>query len=282
MIIDSHTHVVPEFLKLDRAAYLDHDTTFGTLHRNAKIPLATSQDLLESMDEEEVDAAVMVGFGWTNKDLATAANDDLLEQSRKSGGRLIPFCSVNPNWGKAAIEEVERCAIGGAKGIGELHPDTQGFNLTDYRIMEPLVEIALKHNLAMLIHTSEPVGHQYVGKGTVTPEVIFQFIEHFPGVNIILAHFGGGLPFYALMPEVKSSLANVYFDSAAAPFLYTPNAFRVTADLVGIDRILMGSDFPLIHTKRLVNEVLQSGLSTREQALVLGENAARLYNISIT
>ena len=282
MIIDSHTHVVPEFLKLDRATYLDRDTTFGTLHRNTKIPLATSQDLLESMDEEEVDAAVMVGFGWTNKDLAAAANDDLLEQARRSGGRLIPFCSVNPSWGKAAIAEVERCAIGGAKGIGELHPDTQGFNLTDHPTMEPLVEIALKHNLAILIHTSEPVGHQYVGKGTVTPEIILQFIEHFPEANIILAHFGGGLPFYALMPEVKNSLTNVYFDSAAAPFLYTPDAFRVTADLVGIDHILMGSDFPLIHTKRLVDEVLQSGLSTREQALVLGENAAKLYNISIT
>ena len=58
MIIDSHTHVVPEFLKLDRATYLDRDTTFGTLHRNTKIPLATSQDLLESMDEEEVAAEI--------------------------------------------------------------------------------------------------------------------------------------------------------------------------------------------------------------------------------
>ena len=47
------------------------------------------------------------------------------------------------------------------------------------------------------------------------------------------AHWGGGLPFYALMPEVEDSLSNVYFDSAASPFLYDASVFPTVAGLVG-------------------------------------------------
>ena len=279
MIVDAHTHIFPEFLVRERERYLERDATFGLLYRSPHARLATAQELLEALDAAGVDAAVVAGIGWTDLELARAANDELLEQAQRAAGRLIPFCSVNPAWGDAAVAEAERCALLGARGLGELHPDTQGFDLAEQATMAPLMEVARHRGLVVLTHASEPVGHPYAGKGRTTPDVLWRFIEHFPEVTITCAHFGGGLPFYALMPEVARTLNNVYFDSAAAPFLYTPSVFSATVALVGADKVLLGSDFPLLEPQRLLQQVRESDLSPEEQGLILGGNAARLFDL---
>ena len=101
-------------------------------------------------------------------------------------------------------------------------------------------------NLAIptLIHTSEPVGHAYPGKGTVTPDMLEALIRAYPDNTFVFAHFGGGMPFYALMPEVAASLANVYFDSAAFTHLYRPEVFQTAVTACGVERILFASDYP--------------------------------------
>ena len=104
-------------------------------------------------------------------------------------------------------------------------------------------------------------------------------VNAFPNNTFIFSHFGGGLPFYGLMPEVRSALKNVYFDSAAFPFLYRPEVFDVTARAIGAEKILFASDFPLVHQKRALNEFGQSGLSTDDSLLVRGANAANLLNL---
>ena len=154
---------------------------------------------------------------------------------------------MNPAWGEIAAREVERCARAGLVGIGELHADTQGFDISDADTMRPLLEVANEHALIITAHTSEPVGHLYQGKGHTTPDVTLRFIENaraYPNVKIICAHWGGGLPFYALMPEVKDALQNVWFDTAASPFLYSPQIFPIVADLVGSDKILARQRLP--------------------------------------
>ena len=129
--------------------------------------------------------------------------------------------------------------------------------------MRPLLEVADQFGLAITVHTSEPVGHLYQGKGHTTPQLTMRFIENardFPNVKIVCAHWGGGLPFYALMPEVKDALQNVWFDTAASPFLYSPGVFPIAAELVGADKILLGSDFPLIGYRRIRRQVEEAGM----------------------
>ena len=129
--------------------------------------------------------------------------------------------------------------------------------------MRPLLEMADRYGLIITAHTSEPVGHSYQGKGHTTPDVTMRFIEiarNYPNVKIVCAHWGGGLPFYALMPEVKDALQNVWFDTAASPFLYSPEIFSIAPDLVGADKILLGSDFPLIRFRRIRSHIKESGM----------------------
>ncbi len=224
--------------------------------------MATAEDLIRAMDEDGVDRSVAMGIGWTDTGLAHAANDYIIESAQAYPDRIIGFCSVNPAWGDLAAREVERCAEAGLVGVGELHADTQGFDLSDADAMRPLLEVANEHGLIITAHTSEPVGHLYQGKGHTTPQVIMRFIENaraYPNVKIVCAHWGGGLPFYALMPEVKDALQNVWFDTATSPFLYSPEIFSIVADLVGADRILLGSDFPLLRFSRIRSQVEETG-----------------------
>ena len=202
------------------------DATFRELYANPDAVLASADDLLTAMDEAGVDVAVAVGIGWTDREVAREANDYLAEAVARSGGRLLAFGSVNPAWGDDALAEAERCAAAGLSGIGELHPDTQGFGIEDAAVMGPLMALARRLGMPVLTHASEPVGHSYQGKGTVTPDKVLRFIESFPDQPVIAAHWGGGLPFYALMPEVKAALGNAYFDTAVSPFLYTRDVFR--------------------------------------------------------
>ena len=224
--------------------------------------MATAEDLIYAMDEDGVDRSIVMGIGWTDTGLAREVNDYIIESAQDYPDRIIGFCSVNPAWGEEAAREVERCAGAGMVGIGELHADTQRFDIADADTMRPLLEVADEYGLIITAHTSEPVGHLYQGKGHTTPDVTMRFIENaraYPNVKIICAHWGGGLPFYALMPEVKNALQNVWFDTAASPFLYAPQVFSTAAGLVGPDKILLGSDFPLIRFSRIRRQVEEAG-----------------------
>ncbi len=280
MIIDSHVHVFPPGFRERREELVQRDATFRELYSNPKAVLASVDDLMDAMDAAEVDAAVAVGIGWQDIELAREANDHLAEAVASSNGRLIGFCAVSPAWGDDAILEVERCAAAGLRGIGELHPDTQGFNIDDASTMAPLMAVAKRLGLPVVAHSSEPVGHAYQGKGTVTPQRLLSFIEAFPDQPIIAAHWGGGLPFYALMPEVNAALSHTYFDTAASPFLYDAQVFSTAAGLVGAGKILFGTDFPLIKHPRLLEQVRQSGLSADDQARITGGNIARLLGLA--
>ena len=136
--------------------------------------------------------------------------------------------------------------------------------------------------LTILPHVSEPMGHQYPGKGVVKPEQAYDFAIRYPDARLVCAHWGGGLPFYALMPEVGRALGNVYFDTAASHYLYQPAVFKRVCDLVGAEKILFGSDYPLIKQSRAIAETERAHLAPVQKAAILGNNAARLLALRPT
>lgn len=279
MIIDFHTHVFSPQIKKNRGKYIDSDPCFAILYSNSDAKLATADELIDSMDKEGIDISVIVNIGWTTHDLCVETNDYILESISRYPSRLIGFCTVQQQSLEAAIAEIERCAEGGMKGIGELRPDMQLFDIGDGEAMQPFAEVMMKHKLILLTHASEPVGHQYPGKGSITPDVLYPFIANFPDLTIVCAHWGGGLPFYALMPEVKKAMSNVYFDTAASPFLYSPQVYSEVIQLVGADKILFGSDYPLLAQSRLIKEIGSLDLPDETRNLILSGNARRVLGI---
>jgi len=287
VIVDFHTHVFPPQVRDRRKEYLRCDATFREIYSDPRSKLASAEEVLTSMGEAGVDVSVIVGFAWGKTDLCRQTNDYILEAAAGSGGRLVAFCCVPAHAGDEARTEVQRCAAAGARGLGELRPEpaeglrpwNQGYDLADSEEADLLAWASSAYNLPLLLHVSEPVGHGYPGKRGLDLSSLYHFVDSFPDVTVVAAHWGGGLPFYALMPEVKEALGSTFFDTAATPLLYDPLIYRRAIDLVGADRILFASDFPLLSQGRCLAQVREAGLHEEEQRLVLGENARRLLRL---
>ena len=279
MIIDFHTHIFPPWVKERRDEYIKRDPCFALLYSSPKARLATAEELIASMDEAEIDCAVVLNIGWVSHEFCVETNDYILESISSYPKRLVGFCGVQPKAGDAALAELERCARAGARGIGEMRSDVQGFDLGNKTLMKPLVDAAIRHGMILLTHSSEPVGHKYIGKGRITPDIIYSFLKEFPELKLVCAHWGGGLPFYALMPEVADVLTNVFFDTAATIFLYQAQIFNIVSDIIGSDKILFGSDYPLISQDRIISQIQSLDICQEDKDKILGGNAHTLLSL---
>lgn len=279
MIVDFHTHIFPPRFNEYREEYAARDPLFARIYAKPNAKIASCDDLIAIMDEEGIDRSVILNANWSSLELCQETNDHIMESISRYPDRLVGFCSLPPKAEEAAIAELERCVHGGIRGIGEMRPDFHGLERGDEAVMDTIFEVALRHRLMLLVHASEPVGHEYVGKQKITPDVLEKLINRFPDMTIICAHWGGGLPFYALMPEVAEALKNVFFDSSASPYLYRPEIFRHVAQIVGVEKILFGSDYPLMPPSRVMKQLLSLDMGEGAEALILGGNARRLLGL---
>jgi predicted TIM-barrel fold metal-dependent hydrolase len=280
MLIDFHTHIFPPEICQQRERYCERDPWFAELYSNPKARMASAEDLVAEMDGAGVDASVSFSFGWSDSGLIRETNSYVLEAMRRYPGRIYGLAVLQPTAGEQAVYELERCARAGMVGLGELMPHGQGYRLSDIDLLTPLIEVAERYNLLVLSHSSEPVGHLYPGKGNVSCADIITFLTTFPAVRFVAAHWGGGLPFYALMPEIQRLLAGrVWYDTAATVYLYRPEIFSIVTRLVGAEQILFGSDYGLLRQKRIIEHITHAGLDKQAQQLILGQNAQALLGI---
>ena len=279
MILDAHTHLFPEEVLKNRSAYGSRDESFRRLYGNEKARMASLEELLASMDREGVDRSVVCGFPWTDPALCREGNDYLLDCARKHPRRVVPFAVIPLRPPRQAEKELDRCLSGGAKGIGELAFCRRGITEGDVLRLASWAKHLAGTGTPLLLHVNEPVGHDYPGKSLKTLQPIYRLLQLIPDVTVILAHWGGGFFFYEFMPEVARVSVNVYYDTAASPFLYRPQVYSAAVRMIGPDRILWGSDFPLLPPSRYFREMAGAGLSSRVRAKIQGGNAQRLLGL---
>lgn len=296
-IWDSHVHLFPPEIYQNWDRYAARDSWFAALTRpspNGKGAVeawCTPEEALAAADQAGVQGLVMQGWYWNDPGLITLHNDFMAQAMRDHPDRLRAFAAVNPVFGEAAVAEIQRCAALGFSGVGELGPGGNGYEFGDPRLSDVLA-CAEQNGLPVCVHCGEPVGHPYPGRDTTPLEPLVRLIERFPRVNFLLAHLGGGLPFYELNPRIHRALAgHVCYDLAANPLLYELRSVRIAADLVGIDRLLYGSDFPLTlypsqcrtpdFTRFLHQLQKEAGLTAKEQAALFNENLTALLKIPL-
>jgi predicted TIM-barrel fold metal-dependent hydrolase len=281
LIIDSHTHMFPPQVRDNPSGIGEEEFAFRLMFGHGRSRMTGPETMLSEMDAAGVDLAVLCAFPWMALERCSENNDYLLEVAAAWPDRFIPFAVTNPALGRSGIDEARRCLEAGARGLGELHAQPQRFDPTDLQIMTPLVDVAREFDVPLMIHVNEPVGHDYPGKGPITPEIIYLFVRAFPEVKLILPHWGGGLPFYELMPEVAEACADVYYDSAASPYLYRSDIYRTAAAAAGGHKILFATDYPLLPYDRTLADARAGAGDASLQADILGRNAARLFDVDI-
>jgi predicted TIM-barrel fold metal-dependent hydrolase len=271
VIIDFHTHIFPPDVRNWREDYVRRDPTFAEMYANPKAQIATAEDLLASMDEAGVDVSVALGFAWRDQDDIVRHNDYLRESAAKSNGRIIPFTTINMSDGRAEAE-IERCAAGRVRGLGEMRPDSQGWALNGEG-GETLADLARKFGLILLFHVTEPGDRSYPGRSGCEFDSFRAFAERHPDLTIVGAHLAGG--FYAK----GEPTARPYVDTAAQPFLHPGEDAAPALARIPADRLLFGSDLPLISQSRQIAELRTAVTDSARLEAALGGNARKLLGL---
>lgn len=279
MIIDIHTHIFPPEIVADRERFFSGEPAFRLLYENQdKSPLVTVEGLIEALDRSAIQGAVTFGFPWKQPELIRRSNDYVLESAARFPDRLRGFACVNPEL-PGAVREAERCLRAGLAGIGELALYGTPAGGSWPACFRPLAELAADRGVPLLLHTNEPVGHLYPGKEHLPAWDLYGLIRSFPETRFILAHWGGGLWWYTLLKrEVREALRNVYVDTAASPFLYRPEIYRYALEIFGVEKILYGSDYPLLTLDRYVQELEEARIGETDRRAILGGNAQSLLH----
>jgi len=282
MKIDMHVHITPPDIIANWEKYAEKEPYFSLLSNAKHNMFATAEDVIETLKKEDFDKAVVFGFAFCDNGLCKYVNDYVIEKVKQFPDKLIGFAVAAPGKGKKgeeAAKEIERCYNMGLKGVGELFPAGQGIDLANIEETASLTNICKDLNIPLMLHTNEPVGHEYAGKTDVPMKHIEKFVLNNPELKIILAHWGGGIFLYESMKEIKNSFKNVYYDTAITPYIYDEKIYD-TIKVMGLcEKILFGSDFPILPPSRYMDGIEKSMLTKEEKQLILGDNAKRLLGI---
>lgn len=279
MIIDVHTHIFSPGLCEDRGPYLN-DGHFSLLYGPREARCVDHRALADAMRSAGVERAVVMGFPWEREDHCAAQNDYLRRVRDESGGAILPFGSV-PVGGAADVRSwVRDIKRAGLSGVGEVAFYRDGMCPATIDLLRRLLAAVTEEDMPLCLHVNEPVGHPYPGKYEPALHELFAAIADHPDATVILSHWGGGLLFYELMPEVSGVLTNCYYDTAATPFLYSERIYLAALNIIGPRRILFGTDFPLLSPGRYLDPIWKFVADDEARAAILGGNAARLLKIT--
>jgi len=272
-VVDAHTHVFPPELVAERQVIASTDGGFRLIYGSGQARMADGPALLSYMENEGIDRAVAAGFPFEDEGLIRAANDYALDLA-KTDHRVVPLVVVDPRGGDGAVAEAERCLAKGARGVGELAYYEAGFGERQRMGLEGLARFMEQKDMVLMLHLNEQVGHDYPGKARIDFAQVASFVQAHPKLKLILAHMGGGICFYEFMPEIRKAFSNVYYDLAAAPFLYSRELYAFAARFL-TGKVLFGSDYPLLTLARYKADL--EGLGDETRGKLLHDNARGLF-----
>lgn len=289
LTIDCHTHAFPELLARDPRSWAEVSAEphwaelVAPVGRKSIQGWSTPASMIAAMDDASVDRAVLLGWYWENESTCRWHNEVMADWMRAYPGRLAGFAAIAPH--ANVVEQLEAAEHLGFCGVGELHTGVQRFD-ADSPGWKTMAEWCSDRGWPINLHVTEAAGHEHPGSVATPLQGFVRLAQSAPDLKIILAHWGGGLPFFEQNPKLRHQLKNVFYDVAASPLLYDISIFRKVIDLVGAEKVLFGSDFPLrVYPSRqkqpdMITYIEQihseANLSPSEADLIFGKNFARL------
>ena len=244
-------------------------------------PQPSAQEVADYYRERHMLAVVFTVDDEAGMGRRRLGNDEVLKAARENPDVLIPFGSVDPHKGKLALREAHELIAAGAQGF-KFHPNTQAFWPND-KDHYPLYQVIADAGLIALFHTGTTgIGAGMPGGGGVrlkysNPMCIDDIAADFPDLRIILAH--PSFPWQDEALAIAVHKPNVYIDlSGWSPKYFPENLIRYTNTLLK-DKMLFGSDYPLITPDRWLADFEKLPIKDEVRPLVLKDNAARLLRL---
>lgn len=292
-IWDSHVHLFTQAMAEDPCHWADSrrelvwKACVAPPDRPSIQGWSTVARLLNDMDQAHIEKAVLLGWYWENQETCQLHNRFYADLIQLHPDRLLAFAAVQPTSGAAALSELAWARDFGFSGIGEIHPQAQGFRLKD-GCWEKILQHIQNWNFPINLHVTDPHTPSHPGKVETPLNDYVDMARRWPNQSFILAHLGGLIPLTAETGYQRLTLHNLFFDCAATPLLYEASILRQVAKVIGDNRLLFGSDYPLRAFpgqqktpgfKGMVRYVQESGLTEDQLHRVFSSNAKRLFTV---
>jgi predicted TIM-barrel fold metal-dependent hydrolase len=221
---------------------------------------STPGDLAKIEQEAGIDMAVLMPKTALRPDNTT------VRDAAAQFGMFLPCACVNPQFGQEAVEEFETTVSEwGFRGL-KLMPPKHGYRIVD-TIVYPLLEKATELNVPVSVHAGQEYSHP--------ADVGFMALE-FPDIPFIMDHMG--YRYYVRQAILAAKhVPNLYLATTAVP---EPGFIGSAVSQLGPERVVFGSNGPMMPPDLQLEVIRRVGLNPDEQAMVLGGNAARLYGIA--
>ncbi len=239
-------------MKADTHVHLFSQELWQALPKAERTMLPTPPSLKDTLRISAASQAELVllrGWPFAQFSHCKKQNDHILHAMQQHPTIIRGFCTLTPTSGEEATQELLRCFKAGFSGLGELCPLRQNFSLQDPHFLR-LCDVCEENGKPINLYTRFAVGH--ASEPALSPQELLQFLHMRPGLRVLLSHYGAGLPFYALMPEVSKQLANVWFDTAPDHAPFPPHAPRAAAVCLGRKGLVHGSNLPFFSPENTV------------------------------
>lgn len=280
LAIDTHTHAeVSCWNPFDNYGE-EYDRAADKYFRSRRRP--TIDETVAYYREKRIGLVMFTVDAETNMGRRRIPNEEIAEAAQKNSDMMICFGSIDPHKGKMGAREARRLIEEhGVRGF-KFHPTVQGFYPYD-RMAWPIYEVIAEHKLPAVFHT----GHSGIGSGMrcggglrleySKPIHLDDVAIAFPDMQIIMAH--PSWPWQDEALSVAMHKPNVYIDLSGWSPKYFPPQLVQYANTLLKDRILFGSDFPLLTPERWLKDFEEAGFRDDVKPLILKENAVKLLKL---
>lgn len=279
--IDTHVHIQVD----DSGHHGASDEQREAMDRyfGSSEPTRTIDETAQYYRERDLMAVVFTVDATTNTGHRPNSTDDIVAGAARHPDVLIPFGTVDPLQGEAAIDELRRQADDlGVRGF-KFHPTVQGFDPSDPAYAPLFAEIE-QRRLPIVVHT----GQTGVGAGMPgglgyrlslsNPMLLDDVAARHPELPVILAH--PSVPWQDGAISIATHKANVWIDlSGWSPKYFSPALVRATRSYL-THKMLFGSDFPALTPDRWLRDFSALELGEDVERQVVKENAARLLGLT--
>jgi predicted TIM-barrel fold metal-dependent hydrolase len=278
--IDTHTHAEVSCCQPADPFGEEYDRAADKYFRNSRRP--TIAETIAYYRERRIGLVMFTVDAESHVGRRRIPNEEVAQAAAQNADIMIAFASIDPHKGVMGAREARRLiAENGVKGF-KFHPTLQGFHPYD-RMAWPLYEVIAEHNMPAIFHS----GHSGIGSGmrcgghlrleNSNPMHLDDVAIDFPDMQIVVAH-----PSWPWQDEALSLCLhkpNVWIDLSGWSPKYFPPQLVQYANTLLKDRVLFGSDFPLIAPDRWLKDFHEAGFKPEVHPLILKENAIRLLKL---
>ena len=278
--IDVHTHAeVSCWNPFDNYGE-EYDRAADKYFRSTRRP--TIEETVAYYREKRIGLVMFTVDAETQLGRRRIPNEEIAAAARDNPDILIAFASIDPHKGRMGAREARRLVEDyGVKGF-KFHPTVQGFHPYD-RMAWPIYEVIAEHRLPAIFHS----GHSGIGSGMrcggglrleySNPMHLDDVAIDFPDMQIVIAH--PSWPWQDEALSVAMHKPNVWLDLSGWSPRYFPQQLVQYANTLLRDRVLFGSDFPLITPERWMKDFEQAGFRPEVREPILKTNAMRLRGL---